>query len=213
MNAVFDAGCGGDERQVELSLESLFHDLHVQQTEEAAPEAEPQRSRTLGAVGDGGVVELQFLETLTEPLEVVAVDGEQPTEHHRLGVLVAGQRFGTAVGRRGDGFATASIAHIFDTGNEIAHLAGPEFAHRRGHGHTCPHLDGFVQSVGLNEPHLGIGCEATVHHPHRRHHTAVLVELAVEDERLQRRVEVAHRRRNAFADRLEQIVDTEAGLG
>ena len=56
--AVADAGGGGDEVEVELPLQPLGDDLHVEQTEEAAAEAEAQRSTGLQLKGQGGVIEL-----------------------------------------------------------------------------------------------------------------------------------------------------------
>jgi hypothetical protein len=43
------AGRGGDQVQVELALEPLLHDLHVQQAEEAAAEAEAERADVSGS--------------------------------------------------------------------------------------------------------------------------------------------------------------------
>ena len=76
-DAVLDARRGGDERQVELALQPLPDDLHVQQAEEAAAEAEAERARRLRRVGDRRVVELQLLEALAQVLEVVAVDRDR----------------------------------------------------------------------------------------------------------------------------------------
>ena len=42
---------GGDEGEVELALEALADDLHVEQAEEAAAEPEAERARRLGLVG------------------------------------------------------------------------------------------------------------------------------------------------------------------
>ena len=50
VHAVLDARRRGDERQAELALEPLLDDLHVQQTEEAAAESEPERAGRLGRV-------------------------------------------------------------------------------------------------------------------------------------------------------------------
>ena len=49
---VLDARGGGDERQVELPLQALADDLHVEQPEEAAAEAEAEGPRRLRLVGD-----------------------------------------------------------------------------------------------------------------------------------------------------------------
>ena len=99
VHAVLHRRRGGDEAQVELALEALADDLHVQQAEEAAPEAEAERARRLGLVGERRVVEAQLLERLAQVGELVAVDRVEPAEHHRLRVAVALERPAPA-GRR-----------------------------------------------------------------------------------------------------------------
>ena len=120
---VLDAGSRGDESEVELALQPLLDDLHVQQAEEAAAEAEAERARRLRRVADRRVVELQLLEALAEGLEVVAVDREQAAEHHRLRIVVAVERLGCAVRERRDRLAAAGLADGLDAGDEIADLA------------------------------------------------------------------------------------------
>lgn len=58
--AVADAGGRGDDIQVELPLETLGDDLHVEQAQEAAAEAKAQRGTGLKFKGQGSVVQLQF---------------------------------------------------------------------------------------------------------------------------------------------------------
>ena len=60
IDVIFDARNRRDEIEIELSLEPLLHDLHMQQPEEAATEPEPQRRRGLGFIVERRVVELQF---------------------------------------------------------------------------------------------------------------------------------------------------------
>ena len=90
-------GRGRDQVEVELALEPLADDLHVQQAEEAAAEAEAERAGGLRLVGERGVVELQLVERVAQRRVVVAVDRVEPGEHHRVGVLVAAERLGGAV--------------------------------------------------------------------------------------------------------------------
>ena len=94
LEPVLDVGRGRDEREVVLALEALAHDLHVQQAEEAAAEAEAERARRLGLVGERRVVEPQLLERLAQVGVLVAVDRVETAEHHRLRVAVAGERLG-----------------------------------------------------------------------------------------------------------------------
>ncbi|MNT46194.1 hypothetical protein D3C72_1828230 [compost metagenome] len=53
---------GGDQVLVELALQALLHDLHVQQAEEAAAEAEAQRLRHFRLEHQRGIVEPQLFQ-------------------------------------------------------------------------------------------------------------------------------------------------------
>jgi len=72
-----------DEVEAVLALEPLLHNLHVQQAEEAAAEAEAHRARRLGLEGERGVVERELLEGLAEQLVLGRLDGEEAAVHHR----------------------------------------------------------------------------------------------------------------------------------
>ena len=72
---VLDARGGGDERQVELPLQALADDLHVQEAEEPAAETEAESPRRLRLVGDAGVVQPQLLEGFAQVGELVAFYG------------------------------------------------------------------------------------------------------------------------------------------
>ena len=91
-HAVGDVRRGHEQVEVELALEPLADDLHVQQPEEAAAEPEAERLRGLGLVEERGVVQLQLLERVAQLGVVVGVRREEPGEHHRLDLLVARQR-------------------------------------------------------------------------------------------------------------------------
>ena len=93
-NAVGDVRRGHDQVEVELALQPLTHDLHVQQAEEAAAEAEAERLRGLGLVEERAVVQLQPLERVTQLRVGIRVRREEPGEDHRLDLFVAGQRLG-----------------------------------------------------------------------------------------------------------------------
>ena len=82
--------------EVVLALQALAHDVHVQQAEEAAAEAEAERVGGLGLPLQRRVVERELLERVAQVRVVVGVDREQAAEDHRLDVAVAGQRLGRA---------------------------------------------------------------------------------------------------------------------
>ncbi len=65
----------------------------------------------------------------------------------------------------------------------------------------------------MQEAQLRTGRETTVHHSNRADHAAVLIEVRVEDERLQRSVAVTRRWRDALDDRVEEVGHALARLG
>ena len=77
---------------VELALEPLLDDLHVQQAEEPAAEPEAERDRRLRLVEERRVVQPQLLERVAQLGILVALDRIEPGEHHRLQRLEAGKR-------------------------------------------------------------------------------------------------------------------------
>ena len=54
------------EIEIELALEPLLHDLHVQQAEEAAAEAEAERGGRLRLVVQRRVVQLELLQRVAQ---------------------------------------------------------------------------------------------------------------------------------------------------
>jgi hypothetical protein len=108
---VLHVGHGGDQVQVELALQPLLDDLHVQQPQEAAAEAEAERGGGLRLVGERRVVQLQLLERVAQLLVLLGVRGVEPGEHHRLDLLVAGQQLRRAVVGVEDGVADLGVRH------------------------------------------------------------------------------------------------------
>ena len=72
-----DHGRGaGDQLELVFALEPLLHDVHVQQAEEAAAEAEAQRAGDFRLVVQRRVVEPQLRERVAKVLVVLGVDRE-----------------------------------------------------------------------------------------------------------------------------------------
>ena len=66
VDLVAHAGSGGDEVEIEFALEALLNDLHVEQAEEAAAEAEAEGDGAFGLEEEGGIVEAKFFEGFAE---------------------------------------------------------------------------------------------------------------------------------------------------
>ena len=56
VHVVNDVGQGGHQVEIELPLQPLLNDLHVEHSQKAAPEAEAQCHRALRLEGEGGIV-------------------------------------------------------------------------------------------------------------------------------------------------------------
>ena len=203
---------GGDQVETELAFQTLRDDLHVQQAEEPASEAEAQRHRRLGLVDERGVVELELVERVAQFGELGVVDREETRVHHGLGVAIAGQRLGCRADGGGHGVADLGLADVLRAGDDVADLAGAE---RLGGGHVGAddaNLDGLVRHADAHHVHLLTRLELTVLHTDIGDDAAVRVVHRVEDQRTRRRLRVAVRSGNLHDDVVEQIGDAFAGL-
>ncbi len=181
---VGDGRCRHEEVEVELALEALADDLHVEEPQEPATEAKPERLRGLRLVEERGIVELQLLEGVAQLRVVVGVGREEPREHHRLHVLVAGQ---TARRRVGASVVSVSPTRSSDTslslGDHVPDLPGRqrlERGHRRAH---RPDLLRLEPCAKRHRAHLVPRVEDAVDDADEGEHAAVLVVRRVEDER------------------------------
>ena len=64
----------------------------MEQAQEAAAEAEPERLGRLRLPGERGIVEDELLERVAEVLVAVGVDREEAAEDDRLDLAIAGER-------------------------------------------------------------------------------------------------------------------------
>ncbi len=205
----------GRRQQVEavLALQPLAHDLHVQEPEEAAAEAEPERLGGLRLPGEGGVVEGQLLERVAQVFVAVGVDREEAAEDHRPHLAVALQGLARRAARRGQGVADAQLGDVLDAGDQVADVAG--LHPRRGRHRRAEEADvvdlGFGPVLHRDDPL--VLAEGAVDHPHVGDHAAVLVELGVEDEGSGRGLGLTRRRRDALDDRLQHVEHPLPGLG
>ena len=122
-HAVLDRRRRREQVEVELALEPLLDDLHVQQPEESAAEPEPERVAALRLVDDRRVVQPELVERVAQLRVLVAVDREQARVHHRLHVAVARQRLARAVLRVRDRVADLHERRVLEAGDEVADLA------------------------------------------------------------------------------------------
>ena len=99
-------------------------DLHVEQAQEAAPEAEAQGGAVLRLVGQGCVVELELFQGILQVGVPLAVSRVDAAEHHGLDLAIAGQGLGGGIVGQGDGVAHPGVLDRLDAGGQITDFAG-----------------------------------------------------------------------------------------
>src|SRR2546422_1079321 len=73
---------GGDQGEPEVPLQPLLDDLHVEQPEKAAAEAETQRLGGLRLDREGRIAQTQLVEGVAQVVVARLADREEPGEHH-----------------------------------------------------------------------------------------------------------------------------------
>src|SRR6266567_1625717 len=214
VDVVLHVGHGADQIEVELPLEPLPHDLHVQQAEEPAAEPETERHRRLRLVVQRSVVELELAQRVAQLLELLGVRRVQAGEHHRHDIAVPGQQRHVAVVRVEHRIAGAGVAHAAHVGHEVADFAGFELLGRLVPELQVPDLVHLVDVVPVRaEGDLHAGADRPVHDADAGDRPAVPIVIRVEDEGAERRVRHPTRRGGAAHHRLEQVGHVGAFLG
>ncbi len=127
--------------------------------------------------------------------------------------LVAGQGLAGRTPPVGDRVADAHLRHVLDAGDNVADLAGLEPLGRRHARTEGPELLDLGALAGAHQGDQLAPVEVPVDHAHIGDDAAVLVVLAVEDERAGWRRRVALGRRRPLHHRLEHLVHPLPGLG
>ena len=198
----------GDEVEHVLALKAFLNDLHVEQSEEAAAEAEAERDGGLSVERESRVVELELFERVLEVAVLRAVDGIDAAEYHRLSFSVARQRLGGGIRNEGNGVADLRVSECLYRTRDVAYLARVKavgFLHRRRVHQSA--LNYVENRAGRHELELVARVYLTLLEADVDDNTLVAVVVAVENQRAERRVGVACRSRNVGNNLLEHGVD------
>ena len=205
------AGRGGDQVLVELALQPLLHDLHVQQAQKAAAKAKAQRLADLGLVVQRSIVELELFQRVAQRLVLAGFGRVQAGKHLGLDFLETGQGLGGGEGRAAraaldqrDGVAHPGRLQFLDAGNDVAHLAGfqrlARLVVRREHAQLLGVVGRFA---GHQLDAVALG-QAAIDHAHQHDHADIGVVPAVDDHGAQGGVRVALGRRESGRPRLRE---------
>ena len=81
---VDDAGQGGHQVQVELPLQPLLDDLHMEHSQKPHRKPKPRATEALRLEGQGGVVELELFQRVPQVRVLAAVLGVDAAVDHGL---------------------------------------------------------------------------------------------------------------------------------
>ena len=206
VDVVLDIRNRADKIEIELTLQSLAHDFHVQEAEEAAPEAEAQCHRGLRLVMQRGIVQLQFGEGVPELLILLGVGRIESRKDHRLDVAVAREQLHIpmlGVEHRIPRPRLPDPPHVRD---QVADLARLQLLGGLVAQLQIADLVHFVEVVAVRaERDLHPGADHAVHDANRGYGATVAVVVGIEDQRTKRGFVVAARRRHPRDHRLEQL--------
>jgi hypothetical protein len=183
------------------------------QAEKAAAEAEAQRGGAFHLVHEARVVEAQPADGRAQVVEVGAVDGEEAGEHHRLGRLEVRQRRLAGALFLRDRVADAGVGHLLDAGGEEADLAGVEGCDLLALGAEDADLLDLIGGVGVEQLDALAFADVAVDDAGQHHDAEIGVIPGIDQQRLERRIAIAFRRRQALDDGLQHLGHADAGLG
>ena len=201
---------GRDDVHVEFAVEAFLDDLHVQQAEKSAAEAEAQRQRTFGLERERGIVELQFFERSPQVFVLVGFDGIDAREDHRFHILETGDGLRRGVFDRSDRIAHLDVRRSFDTRTDIAHVPGTDFVAGLHLELQHAHLVGVVLAARVEEFDMLALADRAVEDAEIGDDAPEGVEHRVEDQCLQRSVRIALRLRNPLDDGFEHLFHAQS---
>ena len=213
INVIRYVGNGGDHVHVKLTEQPLLYDFHMQQAEESAAEAEPQRQRTLGFEHQGGVVQLKFLQRRAQLLILVRLYGIYTREEHRLDLFETGDCAAARALDVGDCITYLNLNGIFYTGDYVSHAAALYGFTRHKFHLKDTYLVGDIFAAGIYKFHLVAGGYAAVHHLEIGDDAAERVEYAVKYQRLKGSLRVALGGRYLVHYGIQNLLDPLSGLG
>jgi hypothetical protein len=113
----------------------------------------------------------------------------------------------------GDGVSHAGIGDLLDVGDDEADVAGGEFGEHDGFGGQRAEAFHFVDLFVGAEANFLMQRDSAFHHAHQDHGAAIRVEPRIEDQRAERGIGRAHRRRHSGDDGFEDLFDAQTALG
>ena len=127
IDMVDDARVGRDDVHIVFAAQTFLNDLHVEQAEEAASEAESESGGGFRLIGERGVVELKFRHAETKLVVIRRVDRVDAAEDHGFDFLEARERLRAGILDLRHRVADSRFGRALDVRNDVSDGAGGEF--------------------------------------------------------------------------------------
>ena len=184
--------------EVELALQPLLHNLHVEQSQKSAAKTKSESRRSLGLIAQTRVIENELLESLLEILKILRFDRENAGKHHRLDFLKPRQRLFAGF------FALVTVSPTFTSRMSFI----PQITKPTSPASSCSkilrkwredsELKNLVLFVRRHELDRVAGLEHAIDNPAKCHHALIGVEPRIKNERTQSGASIRFRRRALF---------------
>ena len=122
VHLVRNVGNGGDHVHIELALQPLLNDFHVQQSEKTAAETESQGHRRFGLESERSIIQLQLFQRCPQVFKLLAFDGVNTGKNHWLHLFEAGDGFVAGVLHVRDGVSHLYLFRRFDSRDDVSHV-------------------------------------------------------------------------------------------
>ena len=185
----------------------------MQKSQETAAETETERERGLRLIGQRSIVQLQFLERVSEILILRGVRGIKAAVHHGCDLLIARERLRRRVLYVRHRVTDLRVPHILDARGEVAYHAGRELiAGDKASRRKVADFDHIHLRAGRHHANAIALSNRAVLHAEKDNDALIAVVERVENEGLQRLRRIAARRRELLHNGLQDLVHIETGL-
>ncbi|MNG89131.1 hypothetical protein D3C79_479860 [compost metagenome] len=204
--------CRSDQFQIVFTLQTLLNDLHVQQTQEATAEAKAQRGRALWFIEQGGVVQAQLAQRITEGFIIVGTDREQAGIHLWLHFFKAWQHFVCWLASQRQGIAHWRAEDIFNGADQPAHFATVQHVAIDTFRGENPQTVGVISLASTHDLNFIALAQGAVFHPDQGDNAKVVIKPGVDDQRLQRSIRITFWWRDITHQTLQHFRHANAGF-
>ena len=183
---------------VKLTIQTLLHNLHVEQSEETTTETKTQSQRRLRLESQRRIIQLQLFQRRAKIFEILRLNRINPGKHHRLHFLKTGNSLVTRTGNMRNGISHLHLFRSLDTGNNISHIPRTKFVARYHIHFQHSHFIGIILFSRIEEFHLIPLANHTVFNLEISNNSTERVEYRVENQSLQRSLFISFRMRNTL---------------